>query len=266
MWSTAAKKVLTIELGRMECEQCTSSSNPRTLTWQWKQIARLNRDHPPSRRELQGLCGEIYNQAYPHCWDDRVQLKEIHEGGGRQGKILALATEEGNKVGLNTPIRAAGGRHPLKSHCPSTRRWHRGISWRPCSWPEVHLRRCDRLRWQAEIISLHHMNESDNESTKPKLTHMFWRGCVSGLPFPLKVTHSCVDLVNLISQPTAIKFKETPVLIWTPSRTQSEKERAKSGEGEHRSTSSHPCKDESDTLVFNKELFRYQLLIRCEEA
>lgn len=183
MWSTAAKKVLTIELGRMECKQCTSSSNPRTLTWQWKQIARLNRDHPPSRRELQGLCGEIYNQAYPHCWDDRVQLKEIHEGGGRQGKILALATEEGNKVGLNTPMRAAGGRHPLKSHCPSTRRWHRGISWRPYNWPEVHLRRCDRLRWQAEKISLHEWKWQRINQTQTN-THVLKRLCKwSPIPF-----------------------------------------------------------------------------------
>lgn len=78
---------------------------------------------PSRRREQQGLCGEIYNQAYPHCWDVLgVQLEEIHQRGGREGKILALATEEGNKVGLNTPMRAAGGRRPLKSHCPSTRR------------------------------------------------------------------------------------------------------------------------------------------------
>ncbi len=72
----------------------------------------MDRDHPPRRSWMQGLRGKVRNPASPSCWDNWDKPEESHQGaggGGREGKLLVVATEEGQKLGLGTPVRAAAG-------------------------------------------------------------------------------------------------------------------------------------------------------------
>ncbi len=72
----------------------------------------MGRDHPPRRSWMQGLRGKVRNPASPSCWDNWDKPEESHQGaggGGREGKLLVVATEEGQKLGLGTPVRAAAG-------------------------------------------------------------------------------------------------------------------------------------------------------------
>ncbi len=61
---------------------------------------------------MQGLRGKVRNPASPSCWDNWDKPEETHQGaggGGREGKLLVVATEEGQEFGLGTPVRAAAG-------------------------------------------------------------------------------------------------------------------------------------------------------------
>ncbi len=72
----------------------------------------MDRDHPSHRSRMQGLRGKVCIPASPSCWDSWDKPEESHQGageGGREGKLLVVATEEGQELGLGTPVRAAAG-------------------------------------------------------------------------------------------------------------------------------------------------------------
>lgn len=69
-----------------------------------------------------------------------------------------------------------------------------------------------------------------NDEVKPAIRSTKHKVRASALPLPLKATRACIYSADFVSQPRAIKFKVTPVLIWSPSRTQSGKERRKAGQ------------------------------------
>ncbi len=124
----------------------------------------MDHDHPSRRSRMQGLRGKVRNPASPSCWDNRDKPEETHQGaggGGREGKLLVEATEEGHELGLGQ-LQGMAGRRPHKPLPPPPHRemyWiggetsvNGGTSWRPCSWPKGAL---EEVR-QAEMSSRKH--------------------------------------------------------------------------------------------------------------
>ncbi len=132
------------------------------VLWSGSRVQRggMDHDHPSRRSRMQGLCGKVRNPASPSCWDNRDKPEESHQGaggGGREGKLLVVATEEGHELGLGTPVRAAAGGGGETSHREMY--WIGGetsvngdTSWWPCSWPKGAL---EEVR-QAEMSSRKH--------------------------------------------------------------------------------------------------------------
>ncbi len=59
----------------------------------------LDRDHPSRRSWMQGLHGKVRNLASPSYWDKPEESHQGAGGGGREGNLLAVATEEGQELG-----------------------------------------------------------------------------------------------------------------------------------------------------------------------
>ncbi len=81
----------------------------------------MDRDHPSRRSRMQGLRGKVRIPASPSCWDSWDKPEESHQGageGGREGKLLVVATEEGHELRLGEgSCRGWLGNVPT-SHCP----------------------------------------------------------------------------------------------------------------------------------------------------
>ncbi len=138
------------------------------VLWSGSGVQRRGMDcvHPSRRIRMQGLCGKVRNPASPSCWDNWDKPEESHQGadgGGREGKLLVVATEEGQELALGTPVRvAAGGGGEMSPQATAPHRemyWiggetsvNGGTSWWPCSWPKGAL---EEVR-QAEMSSRKH--------------------------------------------------------------------------------------------------------------
>ena len=59
-----------------------------------------------------GFVGGVCDPAPPCCGNDRKQPEKSHKGvggGGRKSKFLDVVAEEGQYLGLNTPLRSVAG-------------------------------------------------------------------------------------------------------------------------------------------------------------
>ncbi len=165
VWATAAKKALIIELTVPWEEGIQAAHEFKRL--KYSDLAAECREggwtttiHP-----VEVGCRGFRNPASPSCWDNRDKPEETHQGaggGGREGKLLVEATEEGHELGLGQ-LQGMAGRRPHKPLPPPPP--HRemywiggetsvngGTSWRPCSWPKGAL---EEVR-QAEMSSRKH--------------------------------------------------------------------------------------------------------------
>ncbi len=86
----------------------------------------MDHDHPSRRSRMQGLRGKVCNPASPSCWDNQDKPEESHQGaggGGREGKLLVVATEEGHELGLGRQLQGVAGRRPHKPLPPPPPHW-----------------------------------------------------------------------------------------------------------------------------------------------
>lgn len=82
MWSTAAKKVLISEL-IIPWEEGIPAAHWELWTVSRLLNSTLDRKHPPSRRWIQGLCGQISNLTFPSGLEDWGEPTEGYERSGR---------------------------------------------------------------------------------------------------------------------------------------------------------------------------------------